>query len=141
LQMQLKKFDEPHKPIDGVAIEVQKLMTQGLTDRAEALIEETRSGTLARLVALFAELRSRMSESKREIVLIVEDSGKSFAISADAALSVEKLAAGSIAALESGVGIVQGGVVQRFGKRLKTGEITLILESDRLRDSMEFTER
>jgi hypothetical protein len=81
-----------------------------------------------------------MSESKREIALIVEDAGKSFAISADSALSVEKLATGSIETLQSGVGVVHGGVVQRFGKRTKTGEIILILESDRLRDGVEFAE-
>jgi chemotaxis signal transduction protein len=138
--MQLKKFDQPHQQIHGVAVEVAKLMTEGQADQAQTLIEETRSGVLARLVALFAELRSLMSESKREIALIVEDAGKSFAISADSALSVEKLATGSIETLQSGVGVVHGGVVQRFGKRTKTGEIILILESDRLRDGVEFAE-
>lgn len=139
--MQLKKFDQPHQQIHGIAVEVQKLMKQGLADRAQALIEETRTGILARLVTLFTELRLLTSESRREIALIVEDAGKSFAISADSALSVEKLAASSIEALESGVGVVHGGVVQRFGKRVKTGEIILILESDRLRDGVELAER
>ena len=90
----LKKFDQPHKQIHAVALEVEKLMAQGQEDRAQALIEETRSSTLARLVALFGELRSLVGESKPEIALIVEDAGKSFAISADSALSVEKLASG-----------------------------------------------
>ena len=137
--MQLKKFDEPHKQIHGVAVEVQKLMADGKPDRAQVLIEETRSGTLARLVALFAELRSLMGENRREIALIVEDGSKNFAISADSALSVEKLAPGSIEGLQAGVRTVKGGVVQRFGKRIKSGEIILILESDRLREGVDLT--
>jgi purine-binding chemotaxis protein CheW len=137
IAMHLKKFDEPHKRIHGVAAEVQNLVAQGLHEQAQALIEETRTSTLARLVELFAELRSLIGESSREIALIVEDSGKRFAISADSALSVEKLTAGSIAALQNGVGVTPGGVVQRFGKRAKGGELILILESDRLRDGVE----
>ncbi len=131
--MQLKKFDQPHQQIHGIALEVQELIAQGQSERAQALIEETRGGTLSRLVALFAELRSLVSESSREIALIMDDSGKSFAISADSALSVEKLVAGSIEALEAGVGVGRGGIVQRFGRRGKSGEIVLILESDRLK--------
>ena len=134
--MHLKKFDQPHKQIHAVAVEIAKLEAEGQIDQAHALIEETRTGTLARLVTLFGELRSLARESSREIALIVEDDGKSFAISADSALSVEKLAAGSIEALEAGVGVTHGGVVQRFGKRIKTGEIILILESDRLREGV-----
>ena len=137
--MHLKKFDQPHQQIHAVAVEVAKLEAEGQTDRAHALIEETRTGVLARLVTLFAELRSLARESRREIALIVEDEGKRFAISADSALSVEKLAAGSIEALEAGVGVMHGGVVQRFGKRIKTGEIILILESDRLREGVAFS--
>ena len=135
--MQLKKFDQPHQQIHAIAAEVKKLEAQGELDRAHALIDETRSGTLARLVALFAELRALMLESSREIALIVDDAGKRFAISADSALSVEKLASGSIEPLQTGVGVVHGGVVQRFGKRAKGGEVILILESDRLRDGAE----
>jgi chemotaxis signal transduction protein len=138
--MQLKKFDQPHKQIHAVAVEVEKLMAQGQEDGARALIEETRNSTLARLVALFGELRSLLGESKREIALIVDDAGKRFAISADSALSVEKLASGSIEALGAGLGVVHGGVVQRFGKRAKGGEVILILETDRLRDGVELSE-
>ena len=130
--MQLKKFDQPHRQIHAVAADVQRLEAEGRTSEAQQLIEETRNGTLARLSGLFAELRSLVNSSQREVALIVEDSGRCFGISADAALSVEKLAAGSIEALEQGVGVVERGVVRRFGKRVKTGEIILILESDRL---------
>jgi len=137
--MHLKKFDQPHQQIHAVAVEVAKLEAEGQIDRAHELIEETRTGVLARLVTLFAELSSLAHESRREIALIVEDEGKRFAISADSALSVEKLAAGSIEALEAGVGVTHGGVVQRFGKRIKTGEIILILESDRLREGVAFS--
>ena len=137
--MHLKKFDAPHKHIHSIAIEVQKLTAQGLHDRAQELIETTKSGTLAGLLAHFAELKSLLRGTSREIALILESAGKSFAISVDAALSVEKLAAGSIEPLQGGSGVQQNAVVQRFGKR-KGGEVILILETDHLMDGDEIGE-
>src|SRR6266852_1500088 len=128
--MHLKKFDEPHKHIHSIAIEVQKLTAQGLHDRAKELIEATKSGTLASLLTHFAELRSLLRGTSREIALILETAGKRFAIAVDSALSVEKLAPGSIEPLQAGVGVPQDGDVRRFGKRPKGGEVILILETD-----------
>lgn len=47
---------------------------------------------------------------------------------------------GSIERLQSGLNIAHNGVVQRFGKRVKGGEVILILESDRLMDGVEIAE-
>ena len=140
IAMHLKKFDQPHKKIHGVAIEVQKLAAEGQHDRAQELIEATRASSLAHLLELFAELRSLLRESSREIALILEARGKRFAISVDSALSVEKLSAGTVEELQAGVGVKQDGVVRRIGKRVKGGEVVLILETDHLMDGHELQE-
>jgi chemotaxis signal transduction protein len=140
IAMHLKKFDRPHQQIHGIAVEVQKLVAQGQQDRAHELIEKTRSGSLARLLELFAELRSLIGEGNREIALIVEAAGKHFAVSVDAALSVEKLSAGSIEELQPGAGVKQDGVVRRFGKRTKGGDVILIIETAQLMQGNEIGE-
>lgn len=132
IAMHLKKFDQPHKAIHGVAITVQEMIAQGQQDRAQELIETTRSGSLARLLELFAELRSLIRTANREIALIMEAAGRDFAVSVDAALSVEKLSAGSVEELQAGSGVQQNGVVRRFGKRAKGGEVILVLETAHL---------
>jgi chemotaxis signal transduction protein len=137
IAMHLKKFDQPHKNIHGVAIEVQKLAAEGHHDRAQELIAVTRAGSLAHLLELFGELRSLLRESSREIALILEARGKRFAISVDSALSVEKLSAGTVEELQAGVGVKQNGVVRRIAKRVKGGEVVLILETDHLIDGNE----
>ncbi|HKW98982.1 MAG TPA: chemotaxis protein CheW [Bryobacteraceae bacterium] len=132
IAMHLRKFDRPHKAIHGVAITVQEMIAQGQQDRAQELIEETRSGLLARLLELFAELRSLVRTGNREIALIMEEAGKDFAVSVDAALSVEKLSAGSVEELQPGSGVQQNGVVRRFGRRAKDGQVILVLETAHL---------
>ena len=128
----LKKFDQPHRHIHGIAVEVGKLTHEGLHDRAQELIEATRSGALASMLELFTELRALVRDGSREIALVVEVKGKQFAVAVDSALSVEKLTGGSIEELHDGVGVRQGGVVRRFGKRVKAGDVILIIETEHL---------
>jgi purine-binding chemotaxis protein CheW len=140
IAMHLKKFDQPHQHIHAIAIEVEKLMAQGVPDKAQEMIDGTRTGSLGHLLKLFAELRSIIREGNREIALVVNAEGKNFAVSVDSAQSVEKMQAGSIEKLQAGLDIAHNGVVQRFGKRAKGGEVILILESDRLMDGVEIAE-
>lgn len=133
--LHLKKFDAPHREIHAVALEVKVLEASGEHQKAQQLLAVTRSGTLGRLSVLFAELRTLIGATDREIALVVEYARNLFAVAADSVMSVEKLAPDSIQNLESGAQVPPNGVVQRFGKRAKTGEVTMILELDRLRDS------
>lgn len=140
IEMHLKKFDQPHKQIHRVALEVRELVAQGKPDRAQELIDSTRSGSLARLLERFAELRLLVHEANREIALILETGGKSFAVSVDAALSVEKLSAGSVENLQPGAGVQEDGIVRRFGRRTKNGEVILIIETAHLMNGDEIRE-
>ncbi len=140
IAMHLKKFDQPHKHIHSIAVEVEKLVAQKLHDRAHQMIDAARTGALGQLLRLFADLRTIIREGNREIALVVNAGGKNFAISVDSAQSVEKMQAGSIEKLQAGLDIAHNGVVQRFGKRAKGGEVILILESDRLMDGIDIAE-
>lgn len=140
IAMHLKKFDQPHQHIHSIAVEVEKLMAQGLPEKAQQMIDATRTGSLGHLLRIFAELRSIIRESNREIALVVHAEARNFAVAVDSAQSVEKMQAGSIEKLQSGLDIAHNGVVQRFGKRAKGGEVILILESDRMMDGVEIAE-
>ncbi|MBZ5594182.1 MAG: chemotaxis protein CheW [Acidobacteriia bacterium] len=140
IAMHLRKFDQPHRQIHGIATEARDLVAQGRVDQAHELIALTRSGSLARLASLFAELRSLVREGNREIALVVEAAGRNFAVSVDAALSVEKLSAGSVEELQHGAGVKQDGIVRRFGKRAKGGEVILIIETAHLMNGDEISQ-
>lgn len=132
IALQLKGFDEPHKEIHAVARRVRDLVAEGLYEQAHALIDATRAGTLARLTRLFSDLRGTVLQDIREIGLVVDSGAKTVAVSADSALSVEKLADGSIEPIAKGVAVAESGVVQRLGRRTKNQAIILLLETDLL---------
>ncbi len=79
----LKKFDEPHKRIHAIAIEVKKLEEKGDFDSAYSLIERTRKGDLSEMINLFSEARNLMRETNREIALVLEWSEKAMAAAVD----------------------------------------------------------
>src|SRR5579859_6121846 len=101
--MHLKKFDQPHQHIHAIAIEVEKLMAQGLPEKVQDVIDGVRNRSRGQLLRLFAELRSIIRESNREIALVVNAEGKNSAIPVDSPQSVEKMQAGSIEKLQSGL--------------------------------------
>lgn len=87
----LRKFDDPHKKIHGIADEVKKLEEEGDFKGALDIIHRTREKELSEMVRLFAEARDLIRKSDREIALILEAGGRTFAVCVDAVESVEKL--------------------------------------------------
>jgi purine-binding chemotaxis protein CheW len=135
----LKKFDAPHQKIHAVATEVQKLTAVQDYEKASQLVDRARGGVLAELLKLFADLRNLIRESQREIAVILNVGGKTFSISIDAALSIEKFGAGSVEELPPGASVNQAGAVRRVAKT-KTGQVVLILETDLLVKGDEISE-
>jgi purine-binding chemotaxis protein CheW len=128
----LKKFDEPHQQIHGIAIEAGKLVERESFDEALGLLAQTRDGVLSRLIELFAELRALRQSASRETAVILRNEGKEFAISVDLAVSIEKLPPDAIEEVSSAVPLAADAVVRRLGKRAKSNDVVLILETDRL---------
>ena len=90
----LKRFDEPHKKIHGVGVQVQELVAGGEHEQATRLIESTRQNVLSTMIRLFASLKEGVSEVQRDIAVVLTTAGKTFAVSVDAVISVEKLSPG-----------------------------------------------
>jgi chemotaxis signal transduction protein len=128
----LKKFDAPHKQIHGVAVEVGKFVARQEFDGANELIARTRAGVLDEMLKLFVDLRSLVRESERETAVVINAGGRTISVSVDLALSIEKFAPDSVQPLPPAVAVSRDGVVRRGGKLNKTGEVILIIETDRL---------
>lgn len=127
----LTRFDDPHRRIHGIAIQVGELAQKGDYQQAALEIERTRSTVLAEMLGLFAELRQAMRESLHEIAVVLDDSGNRIAAVVDSIVAVEKLEAGSVAPLPLGAK-TKGGVICRLGMREKSKQPVLIVETDRL---------
>jgi chemotaxis signal transduction protein len=128
----LKRFDAPHQEIHSIAIQVENLKAKGAPEEAQQLVQKTREGALAKMLQLFADLRSLAREAGREIAVVLQNDSKLFAISIDSAESIEKLQPGSIEEMAAAIHIADHGVVKRLGKRAKSGEVVLLIETDRL---------
>jgi purine-binding chemotaxis protein CheW len=128
----LKKFDAPHQQIHRVAVEVGEFVARQQFDAANERIARTRTGVLDEMLKLFADLRSLVRESERETAVVINAGGKTISVSVDLALSIEKFAPDSVEALPPAVAVSRDGVVRRGGKLNKTGEVVLIIETDRL---------
>lgn len=130
----LKRFDKPHQKIHGVGQQVVQMVADGSSDRALELLAETRSRELSSMIGLFESLRDLTREVQRETAVIFTISGSVFAGSVDSAVSVEKLAPGTVAPLPAGAGAGDNSLVQRTGRRAKDNGLVLILEADRVLD-------
>lgn len=128
----LSKFDQPHRQIHGVAAQVQEAMAAGKPEQAGQLIEETRGSVLRLMIQLFAELKNLVREVRRETAVVLAVSGRTFAVSVDAAVSIEKLVPGSVAPLPAGALCGPQGVVQRVGQRGKHPQPIMLIEADRI---------
>ena len=67
----LKKFDEPHKRIHGIAQKCLGLRECGEVDAAVRVIEQTRSGYLSDMLVLFDTAATLLRDRTRELVLVV----------------------------------------------------------------------
>jgi purine-binding chemotaxis protein CheW len=125
----LKKFDTPHKRIHSIAHKVLELGKQDLHEEALKIINDTKNGDLSLMFQLFSSLRVALRESLREIVIIVSENGKSFAVVVDSVETVGPLAKGSIEDVANcGMDSLENSLIQSFGKRDKTGDVVMILD-------------
>jgi purine-binding chemotaxis protein CheW len=130
----LKKFDEPHKRIHAIAIEVKKLEETGDFDSAYSIIEHTRQGDLAEMVKLFSEARDLLRESHREIAMVLEWGEKTMAVAVDSIETVEKLSKSNIEEMPVTICTLDNECVVGIGKRDKDDELVQILDISRFID-------
>jgi purine-binding chemotaxis protein CheW len=133
----LARFDTPHKAIHAVGVEVTRLMAEQKVEAAESAIEETRNGVLARMIELFADLRQAARESQREIAVVLKTDTASCAVCVDSVDSVEPLAGDSVEGLsQEAVSLQASALTNRVGRRSRTGDMVLILDTQALLNSL-----
>lgn len=122
----LRRFDEPHKRIHGIAKKVESCMESGDTTGAHELIDSTRDGELAEMVQLFEAARELLKKDRRETAVILEYKDVVFAAAADGILSVERLSDQFDAPPDSDRGNGVSGV-EAVGRRTKDDTLVLLL--------------
>lgn len=126
LQAQLKKFDQPHKLIHNVAIDVAKFRNDGKKDDALAVIQYVWNGKLSLLKSLFRETIRIIKENVSEIVVIVESDDMRVGFIVDKVLEVTDITPSDIEDSPK----IKNGVPSRFIRGLaKVGKEVKILLS------------
>lgn len=127
LENHLRKFDDPHKRIHGLGINVIALMKAQKRDEALALIEHERARTLAQLVNLFAEAKNILRDTLREIIIVLNNGQRTLGVTVDTIESVEYLKEGTIDEMPGLTSQLKGGLVTRTGKTARGEKIVLLM--------------
>lgn len=126
LQGQLKKFDQPHRSIHNVAIDVAKFRNDGKKDDALARIQYAWNEELSLLRSLFRETIKIIKENVSEIVVIVESDDMRVGFVVDKVLEVTDITPSDIEDSPK----IKNGVPSRFIRGLaKVGKEVKILLS------------
>lgn len=128
----LTKFDAPHQKIHAIAIKVKKMEEEKDFDSAYEIINQTKEGELAEMIRLFAEVRSLLRESNREIALVLEWKERTMAVGVDSVETVEKLSESNIEEMPAVVSTVDNECVAGIGKREKDEELVQLLDVGKL---------
>lgn len=102
LRMQLSKLAEPHRRIHETGAQVMQAVADQDLEHAQAIMEATRTGTLATLQRLLAETRQIIREEHREIAIIADSGGKPWGLIVDAVTSVQHIAESQVAQVQPG---------------------------------------
>ncbi len=128
----LKKFDEPHKAIHGIAQKVTEFASHQKYNEALQLIETTRKKELSEMINLFSEVRNYNNDNNREIAVIIKSKTEMIAISVDQVESVdalEKENLGGVSYRNDSKDPIISSIKHRVGKK---GKPVLILNIDYL---------
>ena len=129
----LKKFDEPHKRIHAIADRVLSLEKAGKPEAALHLVEETKSGDLSEMIRLFAQLRSTLKETSREIAVVLTLGERTFAVTVDSVETVGHLTMDEEDTMKNyGADLFDSELIPRVGKMDKSGRLVMVLEPERL---------
>lgn len=133
LSMLMKKFDNPHRKIHGIAAQVISLAKGGDLNGALKIIEQCRENELAELVSLFEKARKNYRENNNEVSIVLEVENNLFAFAVDTIESVESFTEGTIEhAPETFGGNLETELVEYTGRRKKDGEVVFILNIDEI---------
>lgn len=129
LNLELKKFDQPHKVIHATAEAALKMKSDGDQEGAEKLIQNRRDTELARMINLFESVKKTLRETTREIVIIIDSGENPNAICVDSVDSVETLKEEKSASLVFGGGSKDSFSSHSvFGRRKGGDDLVMIID-------------
>lgn len=83
LRSELARFERPHAEIHALAARVGSLVAEERHEEARALVEATRTGRLAELIALFESARAALRAQHREIGVALLLGGREVVLAVD----------------------------------------------------------
>ncbi len=128
----LKKFDEPHKKIHSIAVEVKKYEKNNDFKGAFHIIDQTKTNELARMIELFEEARTLLTEDQKEIALILENGGKFIGLAIDAIETIEKLSVEDIEEVPPMIATGGNEYISALGKRKEGQGLVQLLEVEHI---------
>lgn len=131
LQTQLQAFDEPHKELHALGVELVRMGENGQRDLALSRLDQARGSTLKLLISLFASVRETLLESTREIALILDWHGQLVALTVDNVSSVEHIDEEARQTAPD-MGENTERCVNEIGRRSDSGEMVQLLDLDAL---------
>lgn len=114
LKLLLKKFDEPHKRIHGIAETVKQFAENDEYEQALNLIEKTKGNELDTMINLFTQLVQDYRTSRRELVIVLHNDEREFGVTVDNVIAIEPVRVLSEAET--------GRLLNRHPKGLKVGK-------------------
>jgi chemotaxis signal transduction protein len=98
----LDRFDAPHRAIHAIATSVMEFVRKGDTAGAVAAMDRTRSGELASMIDLFAEVRREYAGERKGMTIITQCGAGAAGLVADRVVAVTDLSPVDTAAHELG---------------------------------------
>lgn len=133
LQIELKKFDKPHKAIHALADETLGMLNNGDKQGALNLIEHRRTNDLATMLALFDNLIRMLNETNREMVIVYQHEENMLAFSVDEIISVERVPLERIESSEDVNKHHEMPLRGTIARREKTGDVITLITPDAIK--------
>jgi chemotaxis signal transduction protein len=131
VRVHLKKLEEPHAHLHAAAARVvQTAETTPL--EANAAWRRFQEKELAAFTRLLPQIRERLIQAHRRIVVVLTLDGRSLGAAVDEVESIERLKDGSIEELPAQLQGMKSSLTKLVGRRVRDDEIVLILEVEEL---------
>lgn len=125
----LRRFNEPHQKIHGMAAKVKSLLQREQRAEARQLIEVSRRGVLSTMLKLFEELETAIRASRREkAIVITVANARSYAVCVDSIVAVERLEEKAMTLKNEIFGNYQN-IAESVLKRKGTDELVIALST------------
>lgn len=125
----LEKFDEPHKAIHNIALQVGRFVDADDAAAAAALIAKTREADLAKLNRQFASTAAHLQTNlSREIAVVIECGHKPFALAVDTVEATERVKLEAVDEVPDVMSERCKEVVRGVARRNKSDQLVLLLD-------------